>query len=268
MNVFLTYHKIDAGHGKNDAEQNYRRRRGKGGISAAVTVKHIVNVANDGIHTCHVKISSKEGNRIAIGLERADKSSNNDIENSGRYGGQSDPCKHSVLGSAVHPCRIVIHLWHRADSACKHEHLKGHNDPDGIEAKHKHLGPIRTVNKIYGREAEDRKKAVYKSVVIQGRLKEYHKHQADRQGVGYVRQEEYRLEKVTQLFYRAEGDGYQQRKDGGHWHGDEYQDHGVFHSLQEIRIAQNVAVIVEAYAEITAGNEVVSLLKGIDENVY
>ena len=90
MNVFLTYKKIDTGYSQNDNEQNDCRGRGKGRISATVTVEHIVNVAYYGIHLCGVKVSAEEGDCIAVCLEGSDKAGNYEIENGRRDGGESD----------------------------------------------------------------------------------------------------------------------------------------------------------------------------------
>ena len=268
MNVLLADKKINTGYSQNDDEQNNCRGRCKGRISSAVAVEHIVDVAYYSIHLGGVKIRAEEGHRVAIRLERSDKACDNKVEYSGRDGGKSDMRKHSSLAGAVNARRIVICLRNGGNSACKDKYLKGHNDPDRIEAKNKHLCPIGTVDKVDGRDAEHTKKCVYKSVVIHRGLKEYHKHEADRQSIGHVGQEEYGLEGFTKLIDRAKRKRDKKRKSRGQRNGDKYEYQGVLHSLQEIGIAQNVAVIIKSYTEEGLGRRVIALLKGVDKHVY
>ena len=204
MNFFLADDKINTGYSKNDAEENNCRRRGEGGITATVTVEHIVNVAHDSVHTRGIKICTEEGNRIAIGLECSDKSGNYKIKNGGRNHRQCYFSEHTSLGGSVNTSRIVICLRHRRNRACENKNLKWHNHPDGVKTKHKHLRPVWTVDKVDSRHTEKTKQSVHKSVVVNGGLKEYHKHQANRQGISYVRKEIQCLEKLAKLFDRAE----------------------------------------------------------------
>ncbi len=199
MNVLLADKKINTGYSQNDDKQNNCCGRGKGRISATVAVEHIVDVAYYGVHLGGVKVRAEEGHRVAVRLERSDKTCDDKVEYSGRDGGESDMRKHSSLAGAVNARRIVIRLRNGGNSACKDKYLKWHNDPDRIETKNKHFCPIGTVDKVDGRDAEHAEKGVYKSVVIHRGLKEYHKHESDRQCVGHVGQEEYGLEGLAKL---------------------------------------------------------------------
>ena len=197
MNLFLTYDKVNAGNCKYDTEQNNCRSRCEGRISAAISVEHIVNVANNSIHFSNVKICAKKCHCVAIRLKRADKSCDHQIENGGRDHRNSDFSGHTTLGCAVNSCRIVVGFGNRANCAGEKENLKRHNNPNCVKTKHKHLRPVRTVDKVDRRHAEQRKKAVYKTVVMQGRLKKYHKHKTYGKSICYVRKEINSLEKLS-----------------------------------------------------------------------
>ena len=231
MNVLLADKKIYTGYSQNDDEQNNCRGRGKGRISATVTVEHIVNVAYYGIHLGGVKVRAEKSYRVAVRLECAYKACDNKIEYCRRDGGESDMRQHSSLASAVYASRVVIRLRNGGYRACKNKYLKGHNDPDSVEAKHKHLCPIGTVDKVDRRDAEHAEKGIYKSVVIHRGLKEYHKHESDRQSVGHVWQEEYSLEGLAKLIDRAERKRDKERKSSGQRNGDKNEYQGVLHRL-------------------------------------
>ena len=80
MNVLFADQQIDNGDGQDYHEQNDSRRRGKGGISSAVSVEHIVDVADDGIHLGDVELSTEERDGIAVRLERAYESRDNEVK--------------------------------------------------------------------------------------------------------------------------------------------------------------------------------------------
>ena len=54
MDMFFADQQIDAGDSQDDGEQQDRRRGSIGRIAAAVTVEHIVDVADNGIHLCGI----------------------------------------------------------------------------------------------------------------------------------------------------------------------------------------------------------------------
>ena len=50
MYMLFAYQQIDTGNRQDNGEQQNRRRGGLGGISAAVAVKHIINISYTGVH--------------------------------------------------------------------------------------------------------------------------------------------------------------------------------------------------------------------------
>jgi len=65
MHAFFAYDKIYAGYRKNNSEKYYCCCRCKRRITAAVSVQHIVYIADNRVHFRCVKISAKECDRIA-----------------------------------------------------------------------------------------------------------------------------------------------------------------------------------------------------------
>lgn len=80
MYALFTYDQIDTSNGQNNGKQYDCRRRCKGRISSAVTVKHIINVSDDGVHFGRVKVCAEQSNCVAVGLERADKTCDDQIK--------------------------------------------------------------------------------------------------------------------------------------------------------------------------------------------
>ena len=74
MNVLLADQKVYAGYGQYDEEEDYGGGRGVGRESSAVTVEHILDIADDGVHLGGVEVCAEKGDRVAVRLECADKS--------------------------------------------------------------------------------------------------------------------------------------------------------------------------------------------------
>ena len=109
---------------------------------------------------------------------------------------------------------------------------------------------------------------VYQTVGVGGLFEQDHEYQAYRQRVGDIGQEVHRLEQAPQLFDGAEPQRDQQGKAGGHRHGDDNEDEGVFQRLQKVGVPQHIAVVEQAHAGKRLGRGVVPLLKGVHEHVH
>ncbi len=194
---------IDAGDGQNDGEQQDRCSGSIGRISAAVTVEHVVDVADDGIHLCGIQVRAEECHGIAVGFECADKAGDDQVEYHGGDHGQCDLREHPEPGSAVHSCRIVVHGVHAGQSAGQDQNLKRHNDPDGVKAQHEHFCPVGSVDEIHGAAAEKLNQQIDQTVGVRGLFEKNHKDQTYGQSIGHVGQEKYGLEQIPQRPYGA-----------------------------------------------------------------
>ena len=85
--------------------------------------------------------------------------------------------------------------------------------------------------------------------------------------VGNVRQEEYGLEEVLELRDRVEPHGDQECDRRRQRNCDDNQNERVLEGLQEIRVPQDIRVIVLTYTKIGLGGEVVPFLQGVDHDV-
>ena len=203
MNVLLADHQVDARDRKHDDKEQYRRRGCIGRESAAVTVEHIVNVADDGIHLRGIKIDAEERDRIAVRLERADKARDYEVKERGRDHRKRDLREHTPLCCAVNEGGVIIILIDRGKRARQNQNLEGHNDPNGVEAEDQHLCPIRSVNKIHRLTAEEVDQHVHHTVRVRRFLEEDHKNETDREGVGNVRQKIDGLEELAERLDRC-----------------------------------------------------------------
>lgn len=196
--MLLADQQIDAGDGQDDGKQQDRRCGSIGGISAAVTVEHIVDVADNGIHLCSIQVRAEECHSITVGLERADKTGDDQVEYHGGDHGQCELREHPETGRAVHSCRIVVHGIHAGQSAGQDQDLKWHNDPDGVKTQYEHFRPVGTVNEIHGAAAEKLDQQIDQTVGVRSLLEKDHKDQTYGQSVGHVGQEKYGLEQIPQ----------------------------------------------------------------------
>ena len=267
MNVLLADQQVDARDGEHDDKKNDRRGRGIGGEAAAVAVEHIVNVADDGVHLCGVEVGAEERDGVAIRLESADKARDDEVKERGRDHREGDLCEHSPLCGAVNARGVVIILIDRGEGTGQYQNLERHNDPDGIDAENEHLCPVWTFDKIDRGAAEKVDKQIHHSVGVRSFLEKDHKNESDREGVGDVRKEINRLEKLAELFNRSKRNRDDKRESRRHRHGDDNENEGVLHRLQEIGIAQYVLIIIKSRAEKGLRRRVVALLEGVNEHV-
>lgn len=75
------------------------------------------------------------------------------------------------------------------------------------------------------------------------------------------------MKELAELFDRCKRNGNKKRKPRRHRHGDNDENEGVLHRLQEIGIAQNILIIIKSRAEKGLRRRVVALLEGVDEHV-
>lgn len=79
---------INAGNGQNNGKQDDGGCRRIGRIATAVTVKHVVNIADDGVHFSGIQIGTEQRNGITVGLECTDESGDDQIKNMGEIIGR------------------------------------------------------------------------------------------------------------------------------------------------------------------------------------
>ena len=90
---------------------------------------------------------------------------------------------------------------------------------------------------------------VFRAVKAADDIKHGSKHHADSDGVGYIRQEEYGLQKFLQGFDRIEGNGNQKCKDCRDRHGEHAKEHRVFQALQEALVLNNLDKVSDTEGE-------------------
>ena len=154
MHVLFAYKQVDAGDGEHNDEQENGGSRCVGRITAAVSVEHVIDIADDCVHARCVQICTEKCDRIAVGFESADESGNDQIKNGGRDHRKRDAQKNSSFRGTVNPGSIVIVLIHGCKGACQKQHLEWHDNPDRIKAQYKHFGPVWSVNEINRAAAE------------------------------------------------------------------------------------------------------------------
>ena len=152
--------------------------------------------------------------------------------------------------SSVNSRGVVVVLLYRGERACQNENLERHYYPYGVEAQHEHLRPVRTVNEVNGRAAEEVYEQVHKSVAVRSLFKENHEHKTDRKGVRHVRQKIDSLKEISERLYRRESGGNEKRDYRRERHGDYNKYKCVFQRGEEVRVVENVGIVVPADAEI------------------
>ena len=268
MDVLPAHQQVDAGDGQHDGEQNDGCRRCKGRIAAGVTVQHVVDIAHHGVHLGGVQVGAEQGHRVAVRLECADEAGDDQIEDHGGDHGQGDAGEDAPAGRAVHAGGVVVVLLHRGQRTGEDQDLEGQHYPHGVEAQDEHLSPVRPIDKIHAGAAEPVEHHIYQPIGVGGLFEQNHENQTHRQRIGDVGQEIHRLEQAPQLFDGAEPQRDEEGKAGGHRHGDDDQDEGVFQCLQKVGVPQHVAVVEQAHTGKCLGRGIVPLLKGVHEHVH
>ena len=267
MYIFPADHQVDAGDGQHDGKQDHSCGRGEGGVAAAVAIEHIVDVAHDGVHPCGVQIRAKQSHGIAVRFECTDEARDDQIEQRRGDHGQGDPGEDTHLGGAVDPGSIVVVLVNGCQRTGEDQHLEGHDHPDGIEAQHEHLCPVRTIDEVHGTCAEPREHQIDQTVGIGGALEQDHEHQSYCQGVGHIGKEVNSLEQVPQGFDGAERGRQQQGDQSGQGYGDDHQKNGVLQRLQKIGIPQHIGIVVCPNALKGLGGKVEALFCRVDHHI-
>ena len=95
MHVFAADKQVYNRNSQHDREEDYRRRRSVGRISARISVEHIVDITDDRVHTGDVEVGSEERNGVAVSLERADEAGYHEVKDHRRDHRQGDLRKNS-----------------------------------------------------------------------------------------------------------------------------------------------------------------------------
>ncbi len=198
MYILLADRKVDRGNGQDDDKEYDRRGGSKGGIAAALAVKHIVDITDDGVHVRDIEICAEKRNRVAVRLECADKAGNYKVEKRRRDHRQGYLRKYAEFRRTVNPRGVVVILIDGCKRAGQDQDLKGHYDPDRVKRQDEHLCPVWSADEVDRRHPEEAEKDIYKSVRIIGGLEKYHEYQTDCQCVCDIGQEIYRLEELAQ----------------------------------------------------------------------
>ena len=72
--MFFADKQVYAGYSQHDCKKYNRCRGSVGRITAAVSVKHIINITYDSIHFGGIQVRAEEGNGVAVCLESTDES--------------------------------------------------------------------------------------------------------------------------------------------------------------------------------------------------
>jgi len=173
-------------------------------------------------------------------LETADEACDDDVCNHRRKHRNGNSPEHSPLGGAVDFCRVVILFIYALQTAEQNQNLEGQRIPYDIDDKDGHFRPIAvradTVYPVDGFSAKLHNDAVDKAVGLNKvgehkvayDVKERRKDHTDSNRVGYVGQEENRLEEFLQGLDCIQANGNKQRKHRGEGDGDYRQQQGGF----------------------------------------
>lgn len=222
---------VDTGDGQDDGEQQDRRRRCVGGITAAVAVQHVVDITHNGIHFRRIQVCAEQCHRVAVCLKGADESRDDQVEDGGRDHRQGDLSENTEPGGAVHSGGVIIYLIDGSQGAGQDQDLKRHDHPDRVEAQDKHFRPVGTVNEVHGTASEPVDQQIDQAVRVGCLLEQDHKYQSHSQSVGDIGQEVDRLEQFLQWPDGAQRQRDQQRQPCGKGHRNDHQYKSIFHRL-------------------------------------
>ena len=152
-------------------------------------------------------------------------------------------------GSTIDLGGFVVHLVHGGERTRQDKDFKRQDDPDRIEAHDEHLGPVRSVDKVYRPCLEDRENHVDETICVRGLFKHDHEDQTDSQCVRNIRKEEDRLENLFQFLNGVQRQRDQKCQKRRQRHGDDNDDECILYGLQEIRVMQDIGIVEPSRAE-------------------
>ena len=81
--MFAAHQEIYDRDGEHDDKQQHGRGRCIGRISAAVAVEHVIDIADDGVHTRRIEVYAKDGNCVTVRLKGTYEAGDHKVEDHG-----------------------------------------------------------------------------------------------------------------------------------------------------------------------------------------
>ena len=262
MSLFLADVKVHESYREDYAEQDKSRRRS---ASLLVTCKRIVDITDHSIERLtadRLHILTEDTDDARILLEASDEAGDNNVSYHGRKERNGDPREYSYSRSTVDLRSLVILLVYALETAEKNEDLEGERVPYYVDYENGYISPIvrALVDPVYGIYAEEAEYVIDDTVghvadsagrridssLISNDIEHCLEYHSDRDGVGNVRKEEYRLKESLKGLDRVKAYRDNESEDSRDRNGRNAEYHSRLEAISEALILNDVNEVLNA----------------------